>query len=173
MVPGESFDKSLIDQFGWTFSKPEEFELVLWTMSKLCFSKLTEPMSLPLAVLFQSHLYQGRTSGPVLFLLACIHPVTSCRAGWSYIIHGRLEFHLSMSSGSSMIAALCIQARLTHAHSFYLGIDDFAMAQVVSCCVYDKSKQKKKYYGTISYMFDCWANPVVLQRAPCPSEKLQ
>ena len=72
-----------------------------------------------------------------------------------------------------MIAALCIRARLTHAHSFYLGIDDFAMAQVVSCCVYDKSKQKKKYYGTISYMFDCWANPVVLQRAPCPSEKLQ
>ena len=45
----------------------------------------------------QSHLYQGRMSGGALFLLACIHPVMSCRAGWSYVIHGRLEFHPSMS----------------------------------------------------------------------------
>ena len=35
------------------------------------------------------------------------------------------------------------------------------LAQVVSCCVYDKSKQNKQYLdGTIPYMLDCWANPV-------------
>ena len=78
----------------------------------------------------QSHQYQGRTSGRMLFLLACIHPVTSCRAGWSYVIHGRLEFHPSMSWGSSMQAALCIQARIMHAHLFYLGIDDFALSDL-------------------------------------------
>ena len=69
----------------------------------------------------QSHLYQGRTSGCPLFLLACIHPVTSCRAGWI--------FHPSMSSGSfgsSKQATPCIQARIMCAHSFYLCIDDFA-----------------------------------------------
>ena len=52
-------------------------------------------------------------------------PLWSYMAGWSYVIHGRLEFHPSMSSGSSLIAALCIRARLMHAHSFSLGIDDF------------------------------------------------
>ena len=51
----------------------------------------------------QSHLYQGRTSGGALFLLACIHPVTPCRAGWSYIIHGRLEFHHTRPAGVSSI----------------------------------------------------------------------
>ena len=35
-------------------------------------------------------------------------------------------------------------------------------AQVVSCCVYDKSKQsKQKLHGTFTYLFGCWANPVV------------
>ena len=59
---------------------------------------------------------QGRTRRRALFLLACIHPVTSYRAG--------LIFHPSTSSGSfgsSMQAASCIQARITHAHLFYLG----------------------------------------------------
>ena len=59
-------------------------------------------------------------SGCALFLLACIHPMTSCRAGWI--------FHPSISSGSfgsSKQAAPCMQARITLAHLFYLGIDDF------------------------------------------------
>ena len=35
-------------------------------------------------------------------------------------------------------------------------------AQVVSCCVYDKSKQNKPHlHGMIPYMFDNWAYPVV------------
>ena len=66
-----------------------------------------------LDALKQSHLYQGRTSGHALFLLACIHPVTSCRAG--------LSFHPSMSSGSSKQAIPCIRARIMLTHSFYLG----------------------------------------------------
>ena len=59
---------------------------------------------------------QGRTCGHTLFLLACIHPVMSCRARWI--------FHPSISSGSfgsSMQAAPCIWARITHALLFYLG----------------------------------------------------
>ena len=58
---------------------------------------------------------QGRTSGCEIVLLACIHPVTSCRAGWI--------FHPSMSLdsfGSSKQAVLCIQARTMCAYSFYL-----------------------------------------------------
>ena len=57
---------------------------------------------------------QGRTSGCAFFLLACIHPVMSCRAGWI--------FNPSMSLGSfgsSKQAAPCIRARMTHAHLFY------------------------------------------------------
>ena len=56
----------------------------------------------------------------MLFLLACIHQVTSCRAGWI--------FHPSTSSGSfssSKQAAPYMQARITHAYPFYLGIDYF------------------------------------------------
>ena len=74
--------------------------------------------SWPLTI--QSHLYKGRMSGRTLFLLACIHTVTSCRDGWI--------FHPSTSSGSfgsSKQAAPCMQARITLAHLFYLGIDDF------------------------------------------------
>ena len=70
---------------------------------------------------WQSHLYQGRTSGCALFLLACIHPVMSCRAGWI--------FHPSMSLGSfgsSKQAAPCMRARIMCANLFYLVIDDFA-----------------------------------------------
>ena len=68
----------------------------------------------------QSHLYQGRTNGCALFLLACIHPVTSCSAG--------SIFHPSTSSGSfgsPKQAAPCMQARIMCAYLFYLGIDDF------------------------------------------------
>ena len=55
----------------------------------------------------QSHLV--RQNERVHLILACIlHPSTSHRAGWSYVIHGRLYFHPSMSSGSSISAALCI-----------------------------------------------------------------
>ena len=46
----------------------------------------------------------------------------SCRAGWN--------FHPSTSGGSfssSKQAAPCMQARITCAHSFYLGIDDFGL----------------------------------------------
>ena len=43
------------------------------------FSFLIDDTYLP-----QSHLYQGRTSGGAYFLLACIHPVTSCRADWIF-----------------------------------------------------------------------------------------
>ena len=68
----------------------------------------------------QSHLYQGRMSGRAFFLPERIHPVMSCRAGW--IFHPATSLG---SFGSSKIAALCMQARKTHAHSFYLGIDDF------------------------------------------------
>ena len=58
-----------------------------------------------------------------LFLLACIHPVTSCRAG--------CIFHPSMSLGSfgsSKLTKPCMQARIMRSHSFYLGIDDFAIS---------------------------------------------
>ena len=41
-------------------------------------------------------------------------------AGWSYIIHGQLYFHPSMSLGSSISATLCIQPKNWRAHSFYL-----------------------------------------------------
>ena len=68
----------------------------------------------------QSHLYQGRTNGYSFLLLACIHPVMSCRAGW--IFHPSTSFG---SFSSSKLAALCMQARIMWAHSFYLGIDDF------------------------------------------------
>ena len=74
----------------------------------------------------QSHICQCRTSGRALFLLACIHPVMSCRAGWI--------FHPSTSSGSfgsSKQAAPCMQARVTCAQSFCLGIDDFALCHAV------------------------------------------
>ena len=59
-------------------------------------------------------------SGHALFILACIHPVISYRAGWN--------FYLSTSLGifrSSKQAAPCMQARIMRAHLFYLGIDDF------------------------------------------------
>ena len=59
---------------------------------------------------------QGRTSERTLYLLTCIHPVTSCRAGWI--------FHTSMSLGSfgsSMQATPSIQARIIRAHQLYLG----------------------------------------------------
>ena len=72
----------------------------------------------------QSHQYQGRTSGRMLFLLACIHPVMSCRAGWI--------FHPSTSSGSfgsSKQATPCMQARIMCIQSFYLGIDDCLKVQ--------------------------------------------
>ena len=36
------------------------------------------------------------------------------------------------------------------------------LAQVVSCSVYDKSKQNKQHLHDMTpYMFDCWADPVV------------
>ena len=36
-------------------------------------------------------------------------------------------------------------------------------AQVVSCYVYDKRKKIMKHMqGTIPFVFDCWADPVVL-----------
>ena len=70
---------------------------------------------IPKPLLYQSHLYQSRTSGRTLFLLACIHPVTSCRAGW--IFHPSTSFG---SFGSSRQAAPCIQAIITCANSFYL-----------------------------------------------------
>ena len=73
--------------------------------------------------------YQGRLSGHAFFLLACIHPVTSCRAGW--IFHPSTSLG---SFGSSKLAALCMQARITCTHSFYLGIDDFAcLAEIIFC----------------------------------------
>ena len=54
-------------------------------------------------------------------ILACIlHPSTSHRAGWSYVIHGRLYFHPSTSSGISISAALCIQPKIWRARLFYL-----------------------------------------------------
>ena len=35
-------------------------------------------------------------------------------------------------------------------------------AQVVSCCVHDKSKQNKQYlHGTVPNIFECWADRVV------------
>ena len=49
-----------------------------------------------------------------------LHPSTSHRAGWSYVIHGWLYFHPSTSSGSSISAALCIQPKIWRARSFYL-----------------------------------------------------
>ena len=73
------------------------------------------------SLFIQSRLYQGRMSRDVFFLLTCIHPVTSYRAGWI--------FHPSTSLGnfgSSKLASLCMQARKMRAHLFYLGIDDFA-----------------------------------------------
>ena len=54
---------------------------------------------------------QGRTTGYTLFLLACIHPVTSCKAGWI--------FHPSTSSGSSKGSfrrpQYCVHLQKTHA----------------------------------------------------------
>ena len=41
-----------------------------------------------------------------------LHPSTSHTAGWSYVIYGRLYFHPSMSLGSSISAALCIQPKI-------------------------------------------------------------
>ena len=49
-----------------------------------------------------------------------LHPSTLHRAGWRYVIHGRLYFHPSMSSDSSISAALCIQPKIWRARSFYL-----------------------------------------------------
>ena len=66
------------------------------------------------------YLFQGRMSGCVLFLLACIHPVTSCRAGG--IFHPSISLG---SFGSSKQATPCMEARIMHAHLFYLGIDYF------------------------------------------------
>ena len=35
-------------------------------------------------------------------------------------------------------------------------------AQVVSCCVHDKSKQNKQYlHGTVPNIFECWVDLVV------------
>ena len=59
-------------------------------------------------------------SGCALILLACIHPVMSCRD--SCIFHPSTS---SGSFGSSKQAAPCMQARIMLAHLFYLGIDDF------------------------------------------------
>ena len=55
-----------------------------------------------------------------LILTCMLHPSTSHRAGWSYVIHGWLYFHPSMSLGSSISAALCIQPKIWCARSFYL-----------------------------------------------------
>ena len=49
-----------------------------------------------------------------------LHPSTSYRAGWSYVLHGWLDFHSLTSSGSSKQAELCIQPKIRHARSFYL-----------------------------------------------------
>ena len=94
---------------------------------------------------FQSHLYQGRMSGCAFFLLACIHPVMSCRAGWI--------FHPSMSLGSfgsSKPAALCMQATITCAHSFYLGIDDFDWIFYVKFTAFSKGHHS----AAGSFLFD-------------------
>ena len=67
----------------------------------------------------QSHLV--RQNEWARLILACmLHPSTSHMAGWSYVIHGRLYFHPSMSSGSSISATLCIQPKIWRACSFYL-----------------------------------------------------
>ena len=58
---------------------------------------------------------QGKMIGRMLFLLACIHPVMSCRASW--IFHPSASLG---SFGSSKQAAQCIQARIMCAHLFYL-----------------------------------------------------
>ena len=119
----------------------------------------------------QSHLYQGRMSGPALFLLACIHPVTSCRAGWSYVIHGRLEFHPSMSSGSSMIAAPCIQARLTHAHLFYLGIEDFVwkacLVYLIRCLWLKVIEPTRAHYFRVVTLFWKFSNSWLWHKSFC------
>ena len=57
----------------------------------------------------------------ISLILACmLHPSTSHTAGWSYVIHSRLYFHPSTSSGSSISAAVCIQPKIWRAHLFYL-----------------------------------------------------
>ena len=73
---------------------------------------------------YRCSLYIFHLSGCALFLLACIHPGMSCRAGWI--------FHPSISSGSfssSKQAASCMRTRIMRAHLFYLGIDDFGLGE--------------------------------------------
>ena len=65
-------------------------------------------------------------------IFACmLHPSTSYRAGWSYLIHGWLDFHPSTSSGSSNQASLCIQPKIRCARLFYL--TRWLWAWLISC----------------------------------------
>ena len=87
--------------------------MLLFNISKAAESKQVKSKSV----------YQGRTSGHTLFLLACIHPVMSCRANWI--------LHPSTSLGSFKQATPCMQARIMCSLSFYL-VGDFEVIQEVS-----------------------------------------
>ena len=61
---------------------------------------------------------------------SCLHAFIQwrqARAGW--IFHPSTSLG---SFGSHKQASLCMQARNTHAHSFYLGIDDFGLAHFIT-----------------------------------------
>ena len=75
-----------------------------------------------ITVVTQSHLYQGRMSGRTLFLLACmVWLAQSCQSC--------PMTQMDEKSSRPCMTSLdeCMQARITHAHLFYLGIDDFGL----------------------------------------------
>ena len=112
MTPKSPFSKRKILVLKLT--KSQGGSTAPWTSSRNPQIKLIPSLKMMNKYIICHYLYQGRTSGHEFFLLACIHPVMSCRAGWI--------FNPSMSLGSfgsSKQAAPCIRARMTHAHLFY------------------------------------------------------